>query len=353
MIRIGLVGFGLGGRVFHAPLISSVEGLELAAVVERSTNLAATRYPGIRVHRTLDSMLADRALDLIVVSTPSGTHYEIARQVLEAGFHAVVDKPMCAHSAQIAALAKLAAEKNRLLIPYHNRLWDGDFLTVRQLLAQQTLGHLVAYQSIFDRWAPGAARAAWKDKAGEGSGNLLDLGTHLACQALALFGLPEAVWAEVSREREGEGVNDTFMLRLKYSGLTVTLESDYLSALPRPRFLLRGTQGSYRKNGTDPQEAALSQIARIGDPDWGQESESHWGTLAEPSESGLATHAVPTLAGDYRRFYQGVRDAAAGHAAPPVTALDAWRVARLLEWAEQSSAERREISCDWNVEWKA
>jgi predicted dehydrogenase len=348
MIRVGLVGFGLGGRVFHAPLLSSVDGLELTAVVERSTDQAAQRYPGIRVHRTLEAMLNDTALDLIVISTPSGTHFEMARRVVEAGFHAVVDKPMCAHSAQIAELAAMAAERNRLLIPFHNRLWDGDFLTVRQILNEGALGRPIAFHSIFDRWVPGTARAAWKDAPNEGSGNLLDLGTHLASQALQLFGPPLAVWAEVGRERAGEGSNDAFLLRLQYPELAVTLESNYLCALPRSRFLLRGTAGSYQKNGVDPQEAALGKIARIDEADWGREPESGWGTLAVEEASGLARkRTVPTLAGDYRRFYQGVREAVTGHAAPPVTVLDAWRVARLLEWAEQSSRERREIPCDW------
>src|SRR5208337_3236354 len=147
MIRVGLVGFGLGGRVFHAPLISSVEGLELSAVVERTTNHAVERYPGITTYRTLDAMLADPTLNMIVVSTPSGTHFELTRQVLEAGKNVVVDKPVAVTSAEVAELMHLAAKKNLLLAPFHERRWDGDFLTLRKLLAEGSLGHLVHFET--------------------------------------------------------------------------------------------------------------------------------------------------------------------------------------------------------------
>ncbi|MGB8260154.1 MAG: Gfo/Idh/MocA family oxidoreductase [Terracidiphilus sp.] len=345
MIRVGMIGFGLAGRVFHAPLISSVEGLELAAVLERSTELAAERYPGIRVHRTLDSLLADDSLQLIVVASPTGSHFEVARTVLAAGRHAVVDKPLCPNSAQIAELAALADARGLLLVPFHNRLWDSDFRTIQKVLREGSLGQVVHLQSVFDRWSPGTTRRPWKDSAEEGGGLLHDLGTHLVYQALALFGLPEGVSAEVLRERPGEGANDSFTLRLRYPGLLVTLAANNLSALCRPRFHLRGTRGNYWKQGVDPQESALGKLTRIDDPAWGREPAAAWGTLAVDAEGALVTRPVEPIPGDYRLFYQGIRDAMLGDSAPPATAEDAWRAARLLEWAQQSSAERREIAC--------
>jgi len=350
MIRVGLVGFGMGGRVFHAPLISSVEGLELAAVVERTANLAAERYPGIMIYRSLDELLADTSIDLVVVSTPSGTHFEAARQVLSAGKNLVVDKPMAVTSAQIVELIALAAAQNVLLSSFHNRRWDSDFKTIHKLIHEGSLGRLVYLESVFDRWSPGSTRRPWKDDPTQGGGILLDLGTHLADQILALFGKPQAVSAEVSRERDGEGSEDSFTLHLRYPGLSVTLASNCLSTLPRPRFHLRGTKGNFRKYGLDPQEAALGKITRIEDASWGTESPAHWGTLSVDVDDNMVTCPVEPIPGDYRLYYAGIRDALLGGTPPPVTAIEAWRVARLLEWARESSEQRREVPCDWNDE---
>jgi len=354
MVRTGLVGFGLGGRVFHAPLLSSVEDVELAAVVERSTNDAAERYPGIVTYRTLEAMLEDATLDLSVVSTPNHTHYEIAKQVIAAGKNLVVDKPMATTSGQIAELIALAQQKGVLLLPFHNRRWDSDFQTVQSLVREKALGRLVYFQSRMDRWHPALPTTRlWKESAEDG-GKLLDLGTHLADQALFLFGPPEAVSADIVRERdtarEEHNANDSFTLRLRYAGLQVVLGSNSLTLPPGPRFLLRGTKGNYLKSGVDPQEAALSRIARIEDTNWGQEPPTEWGTLFLDEGGSQITHPIAPLAGNYRRYYEGVRDALQKNAPTPVRAIDAWRVARLLEWATQSALERREIVCAWNEE---
>lgn len=347
MIRVGLIGFGLAGRVFHAPLISSVDGLELASVLERSSDEAAKRYPGIRIHRVLDDMLADATLDLIVVATPSGTHFEIARQVIAAGKHVIVDKPVAPHSAQIAELARLAGERSVLLIPFHNRRWDGDVRTVQKLVAEGALGRLVHVDSRMERWAPGAARKPWKNEPEQGGGVLLDLGTHLVDLTLCLFGLPLGVAAEVERERGGEGANDSIEIRLRYAAMRATLISNLLTSPAGPRFVLRGTRGNFRKSGLDPQEAALGKITRIETADWGKEPQSSWGNLNVDIDGAIVSRPVETIAGDYRQFYVGVRNAIADGAQPPVHTRDAWRTARLLEWAEQSAHERREILCNW------
>lgn len=349
MIRAGLVGFGLGGRVFHAPLLSSVEGLELAAVMERSSNNAAARYPGITTYRSLEALLADPSLDLIVVTTPNGTHFDVARQALEAGKNVVVDKPTCVTSAQIAQLISLATERGVLLVPFHNRRWDSEFRTIQKLLHEGSLGRLVHFESTLDRWRT-AVRVPWKDDSSLGGGLLLDLGTHLADQALTLFGKPEAVGAELVRERDGEGAEDSFTVRLRYPGLWVTLAANQLSSLERPRFHLRGNKGNFWKIAPDLQETALNQITRITDPAWGQEPPADWGTLLVEVDGSSVTRPVPSIPGDYRLYYAGVRDAILGKAPGPVTALDAWRVSRLLEWATASSEQRREIPCDWSEE---
>jgi len=318
--------------------------------VERHTDEAAQRYPEITTYRSLDAMLAGASLDLIVLATPSSTHFEVARQVIEAGKHVLVDKPMAVHSAEIAELIELAAQRNVLLIPFHNRRWDGDFLTVRKLLRDGELGRLVHMESRMNRWNPGATRRPWKNDAALGGGVLHDLGTHLVDQALVLFGKPEAVSAEVERERDGDGANDSFALRLRYPGFGVTLGANMLSAPAGPRFVLRGTRGNYHKMGVDPQEAALNKVTRIDGPHWGHEPSAESGMLNVAVEGGMVSRPVETLAGDYRLFYAGVRDSLLGSGSRPVDAVEAWRVARILEWAQASSDRRREIECDWTGE---
>jgi predicted dehydrogenase len=351
MIRVGLIGFGMAGRVFHAPLLSSVEGMELAAVMERTSNKAAERYPGITTHRSLEALLADKSLRLLVVATPNGTHFSLAKEILKAGKNVVVDKPMALTSAEAAELIALSWKHKALLAPFHNRRWDSDFLTVQKLLHEGLPGRLVSFESRFDRWQPAPLKERlWKESADDGGGKLLDLGPHLADQALVLFGKPEAVSADVVREKDGPGINDSFNLRLRYPGLTVTLGANSLSLPAAPRFHLRGTDGGYVKKGVDPQEAALNKITRIDDRNWGQELAANWGVLHVGIDGGSVSRPVPALPGDYRLFYAGIRDALEGKGPAPVTGVDGWRVARLLEWAAESAQRRCEIACDWSGE---
>jgi scyllo-inositol 2-dehydrogenase (NADP+) len=351
MIRVGLIGFGMGSRVFHAPLLSSVEGLELAGVMERTSNKAAERYPGIKIYRSVDEMLADSSLELFVVATPNGTHFALAKEILSAGRNVVVDKPMTVTSAEAAELIALAKKHNVLLAPFQNRRWDGDFLTVRKLLREGALGRLVSFESRFDRWRPAPlTERLWKENADAGGGTLLDLGPHLADQALVLFGKPEAISADIRREKDGSGVNDSIEIHLRYPGLMVTLGANSLALPAGPRFHLRGTQGGYLKNGVDPQEAALNKITRIDDANWGQEPAANWGVLHVGIDGGTVSRPVPAQVGDYRIYYAAIRDALLAKAAPPVSGVDAWRVARLLEYAQESSDRRCEVTCDWNAE---
>jgi predicted dehydrogenase len=338
------------GRVFHGPLISSVDGLELAAVMERTSNNAAQRYPGIITYRSLDAMLADDSLGLFVVATPSQSHFEVASQILKTGKNLIVDKPMCTTSAEIAQLMELAKAHKAFLAPFHNRRWDSDFQTIQKLLHEGLLGRLVYFESRFDRWRPDPpADRLWKEAPSSG-GVLLDLGTHLADQALALFGKPEAVSAEILCEREWARACDAFTLRLRYPRFSVVLGANCLTMPSRPRFHMRGTKGNYWKLGLDPQEAALNKVTRIDDPAWGKEPAAGWGTLHVDVNGSTVTRPVEPVTGDYRLYYAGVRDALLGKASAPVPAMAAWRVARLLEWALDSSDKRREIVCDWSEE---
>lgn len=330
--------------------MSSVDGLELAAIVDRGGRGAAERYPNTTIYPSLEALLSDSSIDLVVITTPSGRHFEAARAVLEAGKHVVVDKPMATSSAQIAELMRVAADRGLLLAPFHNRRWDSDFLTLQRVLSEGQLGRLVNFESYFDRWRPVPRPAPWKEDPAQGGGLLLDIGTHLIDQALVLFGKPEAVNAEIDRERDGHGANDAFTIRLRYAGFRVTLGANCLASPGRPRFLLRGTKGNYWKWGLDPQEAALSQVTRILEGNWGEEPQKNWGTLNIDIEGGIVSRPVTPIPGDYRLYYAGIRDTLEKNTPPPVATLDAWRTARLLEWAERSAAQRREVECDWNGE---
>jgi len=261
----------------------------------------------------------------------------------------VVDKPAAVTSAEVAELMHLATKKNLLFAPFHERRWDGDFRTLQKLLSDGALGRPVHFETNYDRWRP-VTRAAWKEDPSQGGGLLLDIGTHLVDQALILFGKPQAVGAEVLRERAGNGSDDSFTLRLRYPDLSVTLSGNCLASLARPFYYLRGTRGNYWKFGLDLQESALSKITRIDSKSWGEEPSANWGTLSVDVEGGMVTRPVETIPGDYRLYYAAVRDALLCKAPVPVTAIDAWRVARLLEWAVESSAKRREIPCDWSGE---
>jgi len=345
MIRVGLVGYGMAGRVFHAPVISAVEGLELAAVVERHSRNAEAAYPGITTYGSLEEMLKDESLQLIVVATPNTSHAPLAHLALAAGRHVVVDKPTGISAKEIEGLIA-ATGPDRMLIPFHNRRWDSDFQTLRKLLHEEKLGAVVSLESTFLRWRP-AARGTWRDDGSDGGGILLDLGTHLADQALQLFGLPTELSAEVTAERPGGKVNDAFNIRLYYPGKVVTLVANCLTALPRPRYTVRGTKGNFVKWGLDPQEDRLKETGKVEGSNWGMEPSSAWGTLSVDVDGSMVTYPVQSIPGDYRLYYAGVRNAILGKAVPPVLATDALHVAQILEAAEQSWLEKRTLKIAW------
>lgn len=342
-IRAGVVGFGLGGRVFHAPFLDAISGFELAAILVRHGGDAAELYPKAKLVRTLPEMLPVPDLSLVVITTPPATHFELAWQALKAGKHVVVDKPFAASSDQCRRLIELARDRGVLLSVYQNRRWDGDFLTLRKLIADGELGRLVTLESRFDRYHPGMRAKPWQEQPVPGNGNLFDLGSHLADQALALFGSPRTVRGDVRAERDGTPVDDAFTITLEYPRLHVTLGATMLACAPGPRYVAHGTHASYVKYGVDPQEPALKGGAKLGGPHWGEEPESAWGTLTEMADGAAAVRKVPTLAGDYRGYYENVRDAIHGHAPLAVPGEHGWRVIRLLEMARESSASGRAI----------
>lgn len=344
-IRAGVIGFGLGGRIFHAPFLEAVGGLQVAAILQRHGDDAARLYPTAHIARTMDELLALSDISLVVVTTPPTTHFDLARQCLEAGKHVVVDKPFTATSDEARQLIQLARARNRMLSVYQNCRWDGDFLTLQRLLNSGELGRLVTLESRFDRFNPGPRRAAWQERNDAGNGILHDLGSHLVDQSLVLFGVPETLIADVRRDRDQSAVNDAFDIHLYYPRLRVTLGSTLLARASGPRFVVHGTLGSYVKFGKDPQEQSLKDGAKIGGPRWGEESESAWGTLTTTENGAAVSRKVSTLPGDYRRYYQNLRDAVLGHGPLAVPAEHGWRVIRMLELVMESSERKCAVSC--------
>ena len=350
MIDVGVVGFGLGGRAFHAPIIHAVPGLRLTAIVERSGSSAREIYPDAKIVRDIDELLAIRSISLIAIAAPNETHFPLAKRCLEAGRHVVVDKPFTSTLAEARELVELARKHDRVLTVYQDRRFDGDFRTVQELLAKGSLGKIVRFESAFDRCRPQIRANSWKEKPAPGSGVFFDLGPHLVDQALQLFGPPEQVLADIRIEREGSLTEDAFDLTLYYkNGLRANLMASMLAPDPRPHYRIQGTRGVYVKHTLDPQEALLrADHPAMGD-DWGVEPEKDWGTMSLWSEGELTHANVPTLRGDYRDFYAQVRDAIEGHAAPPVTPEEALRLMYTMELCVDSSRKRAPLPWAFNA----
>ena len=345
VVRAGVIGYGLAGRIFHTAVIEATPGLELAAVVQRKGDDALKAHPGIRLYRSIEELLSDPSIRLVVVATPSGTHYQVAEQCLLADRDVVVDKPFTLTSEEAAKLARLSRERGRLISVYQNRRWDGDFKTVQKLLASGRLGRLVSFESHFDRFRPRPRHEVWRESGAAGGGTLYDLGSHLIDQALVLFGKPERIFATVRSERAGAVVDDAFDITLFYAEMTAYLRATNLALAAGARFTLHGTQGSFVKFGLDPQEEALKNGASFSDAGFGCDAEKAWGTLYL---EGADAHRVETEVGDYRGYYANVRDALLGDGQLAVTAEDGWRTARLMELARQSSAEGRVLPVDFS-----
>ena len=345
MVRVGLIGFGLAGQAFHAPVIRGVAGMELACILERHGSNAKKRYPQVRVARTLDEMLSDKAIGLCVVATPNDSHFSYAKACLEAGRDVVVDKPFTPTLAEAEQLVQLAHERGRLLTVYQDRRWDGTFLTVRRLLSSGALGTVVEYEVRFDRFRLDAKPNAWREEANfPAAGVLWDLGPHLIDGALVLFGEPQTIYAAALCQRETSKVDDAFDVIMQYPRVRATLRARIIAYAPGPHLLIHGTGGSFLKSGMDPQEEILRGPNCPDGLDWGEnwglEPEERWGTLSRVNE---APRKVKTERGDYRGFYANVRDAVEKKVPLDVTPQQALRTMRALVLAHKSSREGRVV----------
>jgi predicted dehydrogenase len=345
MVRVGLIGFGLAGQAFHAPVVRGVKGMELACILERHGTKAKEKYPDVRVARTLDEMLTDKSIQLCVVATPNDSHFSYTKACLEAGRDVVVDKPFTPTLAEAEQLVRLAADRGRLVTVYQDRRWDGDFQTLKKLLKSGEVGAVAEYEARFDRFRLEAKANAWRESADSAAAGVLwDLGPHLIDQALVLFGEPETIWASAYCQRKVSQVDDSFDVQMEYPRLRAMLRARIIAYAPGPHFLIHGTEGSFVKYGMDPQEEILRSKNCPDGPawgaDWGEEPEERWGTL---SRVGGETRRVKTERGDYRGFYANVRDAIEKGSTLDVTPEQALRTMRGVLLAHKSSREGRRV----------
>jgi scyllo-inositol 2-dehydrogenase (NADP+) len=337
-LRVGLIGYGLAGSVFHAPLIATTPGLELAAVVTRDPG----RQDQVRREHPDDvERLWTAGLDLIVVASPNRTHVAQATAALEAGLAVVVDKPLAATAAEGEALAALAEQRGLVLSVFQNRRWDGDFLTVAELVRSGKLGAVHRFESRFERWRP-ELKGGWRELAdpAEAGGLLYDLGSHLVDQALTLFGPAVEVYAELDSRRAGSEADDDAFVALRHAnGTRSHLWMSAMAGSLGPRFRVLGSESAYVVEGLDGQEEALREGRTPADPDWGVADPAEYGLLG----AGDAASPYPTLPGAYQRYYAGVAEAVRGRAPVPVQTRDAVAALAVLEAARRSAAEHRTV----------
>ena len=330
-IQVGLIGFGLSGRYFHAPFLTVNPHFKLAKVVERHRNEAEAFDSSIQTVRSHEELLADPAIDLIIVGSPNDTHFSYAKAALEAGKHVLIEKPFANSLEQARELLELAKQKGLVAIPYQNRRYDADFLTIQQVLRENQLGDVVEYECRYDRYRPDILDS-WKEKDPEGGGNLFNLGPHLIDQAVALFGVPQAVSGDVRIIRKGGILDDYFDVKLFYADKRVILKSSMLAVDNSLRYIIHGTKGSFIKHGLDIQEETQRKNILPDTPDWGAEPESQYGTLTTPN----GRFTFPSQPGNYHHFYDNLYRAIVGEASQEVAPEQVLAVMRIIELAGES-----------------
>ena len=329
------------------PLVTSVKGLHLAKIrasKEAQVASASALYPQAEIVANAEDIFNDPSIELIVISTPNTTHFSLAKAALLAGKHVVLDKPFTINTEEADELIALAMEQNKILTVYHTRRWDSDFITLQKLIQSELLGRLVEFESRYDRFRNYLRPGAWREEDLPGSGILYDLGSHLIDQALVLFGLPDAINADLRIQRKEARANDNFELILHYPNLKVTLKAGMLVKETLPRFILLGDQGSFVKYGMDVQEEALKAGQKpLTNNKWGIEPSTIWGKVNTEYKGIHLTGTIESEPGNYAALYQNVYDAITGKGELQVKPGQARNTIRIIELALQSHAEKRTV----------
>lgn len=338
-IKVGVIGFGLSARVFHLPFLKASGAFHVRAIGSSQHQAVQDSWPDVDVYSDPEALIADGGVDLVINTAPNHAHFLLSLCALEASKHVVIEKPFVTCLVEGEVLMRQAAESGRVLSVYHNRRWDGDFLTMKKLLREGTLGRIRYFETHFDRFRP-HVRDTWRESGGEGSGILFDLGPHLIDQAVQLFGMPNAVTAQVAAMRDGARSDDSFRITLHYEGMQAVLVSSPFCAGPNLRYKLEGEAGTYVKYGLDPQEARLRGGLVPGGDEWAAEAKEDYGTLYTASGS----EAVPTVTGGYQRYFNALAACIEGQGPNPVPPEEALQVMRLIELARESASSARTLS---------
>lgn len=342
-IKTALCSFGMSGSVFHAPFIHLHPGFELYAVWERSKNLAAEKYPGVKTYRSLEELLSDDAVELVIVNTPSYSHYEYAKKSLLAGKHIIVEKPFTATVTEADELIALAKQQNKKISVYQNRRYDSDYKLFKKVLDEKWLGEIVEAEIHYDRYNPGLSPKAHKETPGPAVGVVYDLGSHLIDQGLTMFGMPQQVFADIFSMRPNSRVDDYFEILLYYPSLRVRLKSTYYAKEPQG-FIIHGRKGSFFKSRADVQETALQARQLPGSENWGVEPENQSGLLHTEKNGEVVREYIPSLKGNYMEYYDGIFEAFRSNRPLPVTGEEGRNVILIVEAAYQSNKEKKIIN---------
>ena len=340
-IQTAIASYGMSGLVFHGPLLEVHPGFEIKSILERHHENSRGKHPGAKIVREYESILDDEEIELVIVNTPDYLHYDMAKAALQAGKHIVVEKPFTLKSAEALELMQLGEEKERMVSVFQNRRWDGDFLTVKKVLKEGSLGRLVSFESHFDRFR-NYIQESWKEDRSLGAGTLYNLGSHMIDQALHLFGMPEYLYADVRGMRDGSQVDDSFDIFLHYSEHKCLVRGSYLVREQGPRYILHGTEGSFIKSGLDPQEEALKAGALPEDKNWGSDDPSEYGILNTGIGGKELREKVVTTNGNYLAYYDSIYAHLREEAPLEVPASQGMDVIRIIE-AAYASSEKGEV----------
>lgn len=346
VVNTALLSFGLSGRVFHAPFLNAHPGFRLAGCWERTGRLIESAYPGSKRYSSLEEILTDSSIDLVVVNTPTSTHATFAADALNAGKHVVVEKAFTTTAQEASELITLSEKRGKVLSVYQNRRWDSDFMTVRKVITEGHLGQLVEATIAYERYNPGLSPKRHRETPGPGAGNLMDLGPHCIDEALVLFGIPQQVFADIRICREGSQVDDYFDILLYYPSMRVRLKSSYLVREQGPAFVIHGTNGSLTKSRSDVQQSQLMDGVRPDAPDYGAEPESSYGLLHTSVDGKSRQQRIASLPGNYMGYYNQLYDAIAKGGKIPVTGEEGLMVMKVIEAARKS--HERKVVVDLN-----
>jgi predicted dehydrogenase len=342
-INTALLSFGMSGQVFHAPFLQVHDGFNFYAVWERSKNLAQEKYPSVKTYRTLEELLNDEAIELVIVNTPSITHYEYAKKCLQANKNVIVEKPFTATVEEGEELIALAKEKNKLLSVYQNRRYDSDYKAVKKVVEEKLLGELIEAEFHYDRYTEQLSYKAHKETPAPGVGIVYDLGSHLIDQALKLFGMPHSVFADIDTVRPFSKVDDYMELLMFYNHFRVRIHSSLLVREQLPAYILHGKKGSFIKAKSDVQEEALQEGKIPNTADWGKEPENEKGLLHTEKDGKIIREFIPSFQGNYMEYYDGIYKALRLQQPLPVTAEEGLNVIRIIAAAYKSNQQKTVI----------